>query len=99
MPKQNERILVADADPDVLELVAQQVLVPLGYQVATASDGATALKLALRGSPDIVITALELPGLSGRDLMTALRTPGFDCVVLATGPKDPEVSAMQAFRL
>jgi len=99
MPKQNERILVADADPAVLELVAQQVLGPLGYQVATASDGATALKLALRGSPDIVITSLELPGLSGRDLMTALRAQGFDCVVIATGPKDPEVSAMQAFRL
>ncbi len=99
MPKQNERILVADPDPAVLELVAQQVLVPLGYQVATASDGATALKLALRGSPDIVITSLDLPGLSGRDLMTALRTQGFESVVIATGPKDPEVSAMQAFRL
>ncbi len=99
MPKQNEKILVADPDPEVLDLVAQQVLGPQGYQVATASDGSTALKLALRVSPDIIITSLDLPGLSGRDLMTALRSQGFESVVIATGSKGSEVAAMQAFRL
>lgn len=99
MPKQTERILVVDPDPAVLELVAQQILGPQGYQVATASDGPTALRLALRGSPDIVITSMELPGLSGRDLMAALRTQGFESVVIATGSKGSELSAMQAFRL
>jgi two-component system, NtrC family, sensor kinase len=99
MPKQNEKILVADPDPAVLDLVAQQVLGPQGYQVATALDGSTALKLALRLSPDIVITSLELPGLSGRDLLTALRSQGFESVVIATGSKGSELAAMQAFRL
>ena len=99
MPKQTEKILVADPDPAVLDLVAQQTLGPQGYQVATAGDGSLALKLALRYTPDIVITALDLPGLSGRDLMTALRSQGFECVVIATGPKGAEAVAMQAFRL
>jgi two-component system, NtrC family, sensor kinase len=99
MPKQNEKILVADPDPEVLDLVAQQVLGPQGYQVSTALDGSTALKLALRLSPDIVITSLDLPGLSGRDLMTALRSQGFESVVIATGSKGSELAAMQAFRL
>ena len=99
MPKQNEKILVADPDPAVLDLVAQQVLGPQGYQVATALDGPTALQLALRLSPDIIITAMELPGLSGRDLMTALRSQGFESVVIATGAKGAEGLAMQAFRV
>jgi two-component system NtrC family sensor kinase len=99
MPKQSEKILVADSDPEVLTLVAEQVLAPQGYQVTTAPDGPSALQVALRLTPDIIITALELPGLSGRDLMTALRSQGFESVVIATGAKGAEGSAMQAFRL
>ena len=39
----NEKILVVDDDPDVLDLVVQQVLQPQGYQAATAQDGAAAI--------------------------------------------------------
>ena len=55
--KPNEKILVVDDDLDVLELVVQQVLQPQGYQVTTAQDGATALQLAMRTAPDILITS------------------------------------------
>src|SRR3970282_393772 len=45
-PTQIEKILVADEDPEVLDLVAQQVLKPMGYQVAVAQDGNKALQIA-----------------------------------------------------
>jgi len=99
MPRQNEKILVVDDDPDVLKLVAQQVLAPQGYQVSTASDGNSALQLALKLSPDIIIASLELPGLSGKDLLAALRSRGFDSIIIATGPKGSETDALPAFRL
>jgi signal transduction histidine kinase/DNA-binding response OmpR family regulator len=99
MVRQNEKILVVDSDPEVIDLVAQQVLVPQGYQVATALDGSNALQKALKLAPDIIITALELPGLSGRDLLAALRTQGFQAIVIATGPKGSETHALQALRL
>ncbi|MGH2521288.1 MAG: response regulator [Anaerolineales bacterium] len=99
MPKQIEKILVVDDDPDTLDLIAQQILRPLGYQVVTAPDGTTALQTALKFSPDIILTALDLPGLSGRDLLAALRVQGFQSVVIATGPKGAETQALQAFRL
>src|SRR5436309_13506492 len=76
--KPNEKILVVDDDPDVLDLVVQQVLSPQGYQVDTAQDGATALQMAMKTAPDILITSLDLPGLSGRDLMAALRSQGHE---------------------
>ena len=94
-----EKILVIDDDPDVLDLVAQQVLVPQGYAVATASDGNMGLQLAMKMQPDIIITSLTLPGLSGRDLLAALRTQKVQCTVIATGPKGEETKALQAFRL
>ncbi len=99
MPTRVEKILVADGDPDVLEAVAQQLLVPEGYQVATALDGNKALQLANTLKPDIIITALDLPGLSGRDLLAALRAEGLESIIIATGPKGEEKLAVQAFRL
>jgi len=97
--KPNEKILVVDDDLDVLDLVVQQVLQPQGYQVITAEDGASALQSALKTAPDILITSLELPGLSGRDLMTALRSQNFEGVMIATGPRGADSQALQAFRL
>jgi two-component system, NtrC family, sensor kinase len=98
-PQPHERILVVDDDPAVRELIGQQVLVPQGYLVETAPDGATALQSALRTPPDIIITSLDLPGLSGRDLMTALHTQGFETTIIATGPRGADSQAVQAFRL
>ena len=97
--KPNEKIVVVDDDPDVLDLVVEQVLKPQGYQVVTAQDGAAALQLALENPPDILITSLELPGFSGRDLMAALRSQGFEGTLIATGPRGADSHALQAFRL
>jgi len=97
--KPNEKILVVDDDPDVLDLVVQQVLQPQGYQAATARDGAAALQLAMQSAPDILITSLELPGLSGRDLMAGLRSQGYEGTIIATGPRGADSQALQAFRL
>ncbi len=98
-PKRHERILVVDDDPTVRDLIVQQVLEPQGYQVEAAPDGATALQIVLRTPPDIIITSLDLPGLSGRDLMAALRSQGFETTIIATGPRGADTQAVQAFRL
>ena len=37
---QRERVLLVDEDPEVLDLIARQVLEPLGYLVATAEKHA-----------------------------------------------------------
>lgn len=99
MPKQLEKILVAEGDPDIMDLIAQQVLVPLGYPVATAANGPAALQAAIKGQPDIIIAALDLPGLSGFDLLTALRSQKSTSLVIVLGPKGSESHLLQAFRL
>jgi two-component system NtrC family sensor kinase len=94
-----EKVLVVDEDPDVLDLLQRQVLEPMGYLVATADDAGAAIQQALNFSPDLIIASLMLPGLSGKDLLVALRSQGMDVPMLVTAPEGMEADAIQAFRL
>ena len=67
------RILVVDDEPDITALVAYH-LAKAGYRVSTASSGAEALKAASEEKPDVVVLDLMLPGLSGYDVLTDLRS-------------------------
>jgi two-component system NtrC family sensor kinase len=97
--RQGDRILVVDEDPDVLDLLGNQVLIPLGYQVETESEGSRAIERALSYTPDLIIASLTVPGLSGKDLLVALRSQGMVVPVLVTASEGREEDAIQAFRL
>lgn len=94
-----ERVLVVDEDPDVLDQMAREILKPMGYRVATAGDAGSAIQQALQFGPDLIIASLTLPGLSGKDLLVALRSQGTDVPMLVTAPAGMEADAIQAFRL
>jgi two-component system NtrC family sensor kinase len=94
-----ERILIVDEDPDTLDLLARQILKPQGYQVAMASEAGAAIQKALQFGPDMIIASLTLPGLSGKDLLVALRAQGTDVPMLVTAKQGMEADAIQAFRL
>ena len=64
-------ILVCDDDPSLRELV-RAVLGP-AYRFAEAADGLEALALARELRPDLVVLAVMLPGLSGIEVLEALR--------------------------
>ncbi len=94
-----ERVLVVDEDPEVLDLIDRQVLGPLGYRVATASTAAAAIQKALTFAPDLIIVSLTLPGLSGKDLLVALRSQGMELPTLVMAREGMDADAIQAFRL
>ncbi len=68
----SHRILVVDDEPDITALVAYH-LAKAGYRVSTASNGTDALRTAAEQRPDVVVLDLMLPGLSGLDVLQALR--------------------------
>jgi two-component system phosphate regulon response regulator PhoB len=68
-----ERVLVVDDEPDIVALVAYH-LAKKGYSVSTAATGAEGLAVARRDKPSIIILDLMLPGLSGFEVMEALRS-------------------------
>jgi two-component system, OmpR family, KDP operon response regulator KdpE len=66
------RVLVVDDDPQLVRAL-RITLTATGYQVATAPDATTALTLAGRTAPDLVILDLGLPDLDGVAVIEALR--------------------------
>ena len=95
----SERILVIESDPDVSDLIARQALRPLGYQVIVAADSSNAIRQAIQLQPDVVIVNLDMPGLSGKDVLVALSSQGVTTpmIVLSEAGKEPDV--IHAFRL
>lgn len=68
-----KRILVADDEADVLELV-RVILHTKGYEVITASNGQDAYDIATGiDRPDMLITDLKMPGISGMELIKRIR--------------------------
>jgi DNA-binding response OmpR family regulator len=94
-----ERILVVESDPDVSDLIARQALKPLGYQINVATDAASAIRLAVQAAPDLIISNLMLPGLSGKDLLVALSSQGISAPFIVLANKGSENDVIQAFRL
>lgn len=64
-------ILVCDDDPSLRELV-RAVLGP-SYRFLEAADGTEALALARDEHPDLIVLDVMLPGLSGIEVLEALR--------------------------
>lgn len=67
------RALIVDHDPDTRRMYAEY-LTRSAWVVEEAADGREALAKALTQHPDIIITETRLPGMSGFDLCSLLRT-------------------------
>jgi two-component system KDP operon response regulator KdpE len=66
------RVLVVDDEPHIRRTLEIN-LAARGYQVDMASSGETAIDLAARKHPDLVILDLGLPGVDGIDVVRGLR--------------------------
>jgi PAS domain S-box-containing protein len=72
-PKGRERVLVVEDEPAVREL-AMTMLRRLGYEVAGAQDGRTALEALERTGADLILTDVDLPGgMNGIELARTAR--------------------------
>jgi two-component system NtrC family sensor kinase len=94
-----ERILIIDDRRENLLVLANSVLRPEGYEVLTAMDGKQGFDKALAEKPDLIITDLKMPRMSGMELIAALRKEGLFVPVILTTFYGSEQAAMQAFRL
>lgn len=67
------RVLVVDDDPDLVHLVKTLLERRAGCVVQTASDGPSALAALGTFEPDIVVADIEMPGMSGLELLETVR--------------------------
>ena len=72
-PAQQLRVLVVDDHYDSEEALAR-LLRLCGYTVFEAFSGATAFSIAVNLLPDIIITDVNMPGVSGIELTEMIRS-------------------------
>ena len=67
------QILVVDDDPRIRERRGMSLMFA-GYDVATAENGASALLQLNRALPDLIVTDLGMPHMSGVELISHVRS-------------------------
>jgi len=69
MINQAKNLLIVDDEPAIRASMSM-LLRELGFQVRTASDGFTALTAIQNQVPDMMVSDLNMPGMSGFELLT-----------------------------
>ena len=75
------QILIVEDDKELSQLF-QKVLEKNGYQVKSASDGALALEILDKEYIDLIISDIMMPVMDGYELVSELRSVGYQIPVL-----------------
>ncbi len=91
------KILVVDDERILLDTLRYN-LVKAGYEVRTAADGETALRIARQDSPDLVLLDVMLPKIDGFDVCRTLRQESAIPILMLTA-RDEEVDKVLGLEL
>ena len=72
MTRGQKKVLVVD-DYDEIRLVTRRALESFGYEVIEASNGAEAVKMAQKETPDLILMDLSMPKMDGFATIHRLR--------------------------
>ena len=91
------RVLVVDDEPQILRALVVNMRAR-GYEVHTAADGASALRVAGQHPPDLVILDLGLPDMDGTQVIAGLRgwTPAPIIVLTGRTEQVQKIAALDA---
>jgi DNA-binding NarL/FixJ family response regulator len=91
VPRQRNRVVVVDDQPDMRELVALILDDEDDFDVvATAADGAEAVRIVSELHPDLVVLDVAMPVMSGAEALRSLRadSPQTRVVMLSAHPRE-----------
>jgi len=83
----SEKILIVEDDPTLQETLAYN-LTHQGYLVETTGDGQTAIEMARRNLPDLVVLDIMLPVLDGFEVCRTLRQESNVSILMLTARDD-----------
>ena len=96
-PSPKATLLIVEDDPLVRQTMAV-FLENSGFQVLQAKNGHEGLALFTRENPDLVILDLQMPGMSGLELLVAIKSdlPVIPAIVVSgTGSRDDVIATLK----
>jgi CheY-like chemotaxis protein len=72
MPSAKHKLLLVDDEPSIRDVLSR-ILTEMGHDVRSAEDGFAALKEIETWVPDILLSDLNMPGMSGFELLSVVR--------------------------
>jgi DNA-binding response OmpR family regulator len=81
------RLLIADDEAHVRE-VLRHFLTREGYLVSAVEDGRGVLDTVSTFQPDVIVVDMVMPGLTGADVLTALRRAGVTVPIILISAYD-----------
>ncbi len=92
------RILVAEDEPLMLKTIALK-LKKDGYEVLTAEDGRSAIDLIKNESPELVITDIMMPYVSGLEIVSFVKNSERKVPIIVLSAMGQEKTVLEAFNL
>jgi class 3 adenylate cyclase/DNA-binding response OmpR family regulator len=92
------RVLVVDDSREMREFVAQCILIPNGFEVVEATDGAEAVQKVREGGIDLMLLDLEMPKMNGFEVLDTLCTEQSSLPVILMTSHGSEAIAVEVFR-
>lgn len=94
-----EQILVIDDSREIVNHLCERLLPSMGYRVSWAFNGRTGLELIYQKKPDLVMLDLNLPEMTGMDVLRQMARDSLNIPVILMTGYGSEKSAIEAFRL
>lgn len=98
-PQKKECVLVVDDAREIREFLTEYILEPRGFRVLTAADGLQGLQMAFSEQPDLMIVDVQMPHMSGLELLRRLRVRRLDIPAILITAHGSEQVAVKALRL
>ena len=98
MSKQMERVLIVDDDVEVRDLLKDQIFHPTQYEVLEARDGVEGVAMVEKRRPDLIYIDLVMPGLTGKDMLVAIKSRQYTGPIIVGVKRGSEKDAIEAFR-
>ena len=93
-----ETILLVDDEASIISLV-QMYLTREGFHTESAMDGLSALELATRIQPSLIVLDVMLPGADGFDVCRRLRRAGNQVPIIMLTARDEDIDKILGLEL
>lgn len=94
-----ETILIIEDSEELINFLKDSILGPSGYEILTAWDGQEGLRRALEDEPDLILLDLNLPRMTGMEVLQVLHDRGSEIPIILMTFYGSEEIAAEAFRL